>query len=175
MTDTPEKLSFGETVDRIHKALEALPEDQRKLAVGAVLGLLGIDAPKGAPTSLPPTPTESATPIVDIKSFKEQKEPKNAIQMACVAAFYFQELAPEADRKMSVTTADMQSAFRQAKFPLPTAARMLLPSAKKAGYFDSPGTGSYRLNAVGYNLVAYSLPLGEADTPKKKPWKKKVK
>ena len=40
---------------------------------------------------------------------------------------------------------------------------MTLTNAKNAGYFESVGEGKFKLNAVGYNLVAYSLPKSGSD------------
>jgi hypothetical protein len=34
-------------------------------------------------------------------------------------------------------------------------------NAKNAGYFESAGGGRYKLNTVGYNLVAHNLPRGQ--------------
>jgi hypothetical protein len=38
----------------------------------------------------------------------------------------------------------------------------VLPDAKGSGYFDSAARGEYKLNAVGYNLIAHSLPAKSA-------------
>ena len=80
--------------------------------------------------------------------------------MACVVAFYLQELAPEADRKEIINTSDLEKYFKQAGFKLPTKLPQVLVDAKGAGYFDVASRGEYKLNAVGYNLVAHSLPGG---------------
>lgn len=80
--------------------------------------------------------------------------------MACIVAFYLQEVAPEGEQKESVTTADLQKYFKQAQFALPGDIGQVLKNAKGAGYFDSPARGTYKLNAVGYNLVAHKLPSG---------------
>jgi hypothetical protein len=34
----------------------------------------------------------------------------------------------------------------------------VLIDAKASGYFESASRGEYKLNAVGYNLVAHNLP-----------------
>ncbi len=125
----------------------------------------------------PPSLTDKApTPgrLVDIKSFKQQKQPFSANEMAAVVAFYLSELAPNQERKASVEVGDMVRFFKQAGFPLPKHPRVLLANAKNAGYFDAAGDGRYRLNAVGYNLVAHNLPRGEGKgTPGSRPRKTK--
>lgn len=78
--------------------------------------------------------------------------------MACLVAYYLQEVAPEGERKDFINSADLEKYFKQANFKLPQRVQQVLPEAKSSGYFDSAGRGEYKLNAVGYNLVAHSLP-----------------
>ena len=78
--------------------------------------------------------------------------------MACLVAYYLQEVAPDAERKSTVTAGDLDKYFKQAGFKLPSRPGQVLIDAKGDGYFDSTGRGEYRLNAVGYNLVAHSMP-----------------
>jgi len=78
--------------------------------------------------------------------------------MACVVAFYLKELAADGERKDTVSAADLDRYFKQAQFKLPERMTQVLPDAKGSGYFDSAARGEYKLNAVGYNLVAHSLP-----------------
>jgi len=84
--------------------------------------------------------------------------------MAALVAYYLAELAGENERTPDVTAEDVLKYFKQAGFPLPKARAMLLPNAKNAGYFDSLGDGKYRLNPVGYNLVAHNLPRSGTDS-----------
>lgn len=83
--------------------------------------------------------------------------------MACIVAYYLQNIVPAEERKESIAAEDVDKYFRQASYPLPKAKRQLLINAKSSGYFDSAGRGAYKLNAVGYNLVAHSLPRGTKD------------
>jgi hypothetical protein len=98
-----------------------------------------------------------------IKEFKEQKNPRYAIEMAAVVAYYLQDLAPPKERKDTISTRDVETYFKIAEFKLPTKPQFTLPNAKAAGYFDAVGNGEYKLNAVGHNLVAHSLPRGKDD------------
>lgn len=173
---TKEKQTLGQAIDEIVASLEPLESAARATALGAVCAHLQIDfgpARSGTPTAptsagqpaLPITPPPVSTPPaaqVDIRSLKDSKTPKTARQMACVVAYYLQELAPEADRKETISTADLEKYFKQAGFKLPEKITQVLVDAKGAGYFDSAKRGEYKLNAVGYNLVAHNLPEGSA-------------
>jgi hypothetical protein len=92
--------------------------------------------------------------------------------MAAVVAYYLSELAPPGERTETIGTAEVQKYFKQAGYPLPKVPRVTLANAAQAGYFDSAGTGQFRLNPVGYNLVVHSLPRKAAiegtQTPKKR-------
>ena len=94
----------------------------------------------------------------DIRSLKTQKQPNSARQMACLVAYYLQDLAPEEERKNSITTADLEKYFKQANYKLPTKLEQVLVDSKKSGYFDSAARGEYKLTRVGYNLVTHSMP-----------------
>jgi hypothetical protein len=69
----------------------------------------------------------------------------------------FRKLAPTPDRKAEITKSDVERYFKAAGFNLPADATFTLNNAKNAGYLDSAGAGQYRLNPVGYNLVAHRM------------------
>jgi len=127
--------------------------------VGQSLGSLA----SNQPLQREPAPREPR-PFVgrDIRSLKDEKQPKSAIEMAALVAYYLSEVAAELDRSADVSTAELDKYFKQANFPLPGAIDKVLPNASQAGYFDSLGRGRYKLNPVGYNLVVHSLPAGSA-------------
>lgn len=168
------KLSLGQAIDQIIGALEGLEAGVRQTAVDAACAHLNIaigsvrpnpaseqQLPLQAPAAqVPPPKAEQAA--TDIRSLKEAKRPKSAREMACIVAYYLQEVAPEAERKDSVSTVDLEKYFKQAQFKLPADIGQVLKDAKGSGYFDSPGRGRYKLNAVGYNLVVHKLPSGQA-------------
>ena len=118
--------------------------------------------------------------VVDIRTLRDQKQPNSDMEMAAIAAYYINELAPEEERKDAIGTADIKKYFKQAGHPLPKGPQFTLVNAKAAGYFESAGHGKYKLNPVGYNLVAHGLPRAKGErTPisprKKRKNKKKVK
>jgi len=100
------------------------------------------------------------TLVADVRTLRDEKQPRSANEMAAVAAYYLAELAPEGDRTQTVTAADMEKYFKQAGHQLPRVIAQLLPHASAAGYFDQSERGRYRLNPVGYNLVTHGLPAG---------------
>jgi hypothetical protein len=80
--------------------------------------------------------------------------------MAALVAYFLANVVDEQERKERITTKDIDTYFKIAEFPLPTKTRFTLPNAKAAGYLDPVGSGQYKLNAVGYNLVVHSMPRG---------------
>ena len=103
--------------------------------------------------------------VVDIRSLRDQKQPSSDNEMAAIVAYYLCELAPEENRKDTIATKDIKKYFNQAGHELPLRPDLTLPNAKSAGYFESAGHGKYKLNPVGYNLVAYGLPRAKGESP----------
>jgi hypothetical protein len=160
------KPSLGQAIDQIIESLEPLELTARQTAIEAACSHLGLVVPfdKGTERANNGQRENDAgsfngRQVVDIRSLKDQKIPKNASQMACLVAYYLQELAPQHEQKQSINSADLLKYFKQAGFKLPKVMTQILPDAKSSGYFD-PGSakGEYILNAVGYNLVAHNLP-----------------
>ncbi len=173
MEKQPEsRKTLGQAIDEIVHALNSLDQETQVTAIRAACDHLKIRPPEGLGAKLPSSsgaetiqtgaPSVPSGPV-DIKSLKQQKQPSSANEMAALVAFYLSETAPEDDRKTAVEQEDMIKYFKQAGFPLPKVTKVLLTNAKNAGYFDAVGSGKYRLNAVGYNLVAYNLPRGQSE------------
>lgn len=136
------------------------------------VGLLpALEASPTVSTSLPPKPAvvTGLTPIIEatgkkghtIKSFIEEKDPKNDRQLAAVVAYYHAFEAPEEQRKNSITSQDIIEACRLAQKHRPKKSSQTLINAAHSGLLDkAEETGAYKLNAVGENLVAMALPGG---------------
>jgi len=146
--------------------LEPLEPDVRIAVLDYVLKRLNINLPASSGFVSPSLanlarsvsePTASP-PAIHIKTLKEQKQPKSAIEMAAIVAYYLSHIAPEKDRKEKITLKDLETQFKIADFKLPTKPQFTLANTKNAGYLDSAGGGAYKLNPVGYNLVVHSLP-----------------
>jgi hypothetical protein len=144
----------------------------RRLEPGAATGA-GAASAYPAASAAASAPVERTGRQTDIRTLKNEKSPRSANEMAALVAYYLSEAAPEPNRKQTINADDIKTYFKQAPFKLPSSAKMTLVNAKNAGYLEPAGEpGQYRLNPVGYNLVAHNLPAGEARmkrkaTPKK--------
>jgi hypothetical protein len=156
----------------ILQALKGLDGESIQRVLDYVFGRLSIAAPrhlKSATTIAPQSvPSADSSPVrrPSIRDLKEEKQPKSSNQMAALVAYYLSEIADAPERKEAVNNADIEKYFKQAKFKLPKSLSQTLLNATAAGYFDPTDRGLYRLNAVGYNLVAHGLPRGRS-TPAK--------
>lgn len=171
--------TLGRAIDEMISALSDLNEAERLNAIQTVSRhfSLAVESPVSLPSregseSAAPDDTTVTTKVIDIRAFKEEKRPSTANEMAAVVAYYLQELAPAEERKSEVDVSDMEVYFKQAGFRLPGVPRVILQNAKAAGYFTSAARGKFRLNPVGYNLVAHNLPRGEGPAPVRRPIKK---
>ncbi len=163
-----------QAIKEVLKALTPLSDKARASVLDYVVKRLdlpsaqivqGAGSGSGGPAAAPSTASESgpgAAAPIHIKTFKEQKKPRSANEMAAVVAYYLANLLPPGQRKGTINQRDVETHFKIAEFPLPQQVRVTLPNAKAAGYFDSAGDGEYRLNAVGHNLVAHAMPRGKA-------------
>jgi len=94
----------------------------------------------------------------DIQSFVKAKNPRSDVQFAATVAYYYQFVAPESERKTSISEGDLVDACRKVGRERPLKPYFTLSNAFQAGLLDRPGKGSFSLNAVGENLVALTLP-----------------
>lgn len=164
-------------INAIVTALAPLKEEQRLRALEYVLRRFNAVALQAAPVGAAPQAFQpSASPpqaaltssapgmMLDIRTLKETKQPKSANEMAALVAFYLSEVASPVERKLEIDRADIERYFKLANFKLTANAGMTLVNAKNAGYLDTgSGAGQYRLNPVGYNLVAHRMGSGEAE------------
>lgn len=168
-----------EALTTVVRALQPLSPPIRERVINSALMLLG-----GSPSFAAPQPriqpvisTTGAVQeprgtidqpegraITDIRTLKEDKQPRTATEMATLVAYYLAEIAPVGEGKDKIGSADITKYFKQANFKLPANAKMTLVHSKNAGYLDALGSGDYQLNPVGYNLVTHNLP-GKATTP----------
>lgn len=180
-----------EAIKVVLTALDALPPEARNRVVKYAITTLGIQFEDTVPASAknvgstggpqiaqPPDPRidqAQAQAQVHIKELTEKKKPRSANEMAAIVAFYLANSVAADHRKSEITTKDLETYFKIAGFPLPGQLKMTLTNAANAGYFDAVGNGSYKLNAIGYNLVVHSMPRGDANRPKIKQKRKIAK
>lgn len=158
-------------IQSVIAALQPLDEEARSRVLDYVFSRLAItvhstrqDAPAShmpagvTPVPVPPTGQVSPPKAKDVRTLKEEKQPRSANQMAALVAYYLADLVPADERKEAIATQDITKYFKQASFPLPENPRATLANAANAGYFDHAGGGLYKLNPVGHNLVVHGMP-----------------
>lgn len=166
-------------------ALSDLDKPTQELAIKFAAETLGLKVPATgtAPKSVasqhaveqhPPSgggPTHST----DIKQFTAAKSPRSDQQFAAVVAYFYRFEAPEDQRRETIDSAALVEAARLAGRRRPAKAIFTLNNAKNAGYLDRVGSGDFRINSVGENLVAMALPGGDKEQtkPQRKAAKKK--
>ncbi len=164
-----------EAVRVLVETLQPFTSDDRERIIRWAREKLGMVAPIGTPTieSNPATAAakQAATPDevapTDIKKFVAEKAPKSDVHFAATVAYYHQFLAPVGQRKDSITKQDLVEACRQVDRTRPKVPAQVLVNAYHDGIFDRGGTGHYKLNSVGENLVAMALP-GKGETKKQR-------
>ncbi len=143
----------------LHAHAPKLPETQ---------GSPGASQPYSEPHQLPRN-------APDIKTFIENKQPKSDIQFATATAYYYRFEAASDQRKESISADNLQDAARlvgRQRFAHPV---MTLNNAKNQGYLDLVSRGAYRVNNVGENLIAMTLPsTGEGQIKGKRAVKKRA-
>ena len=128
---TNAKKTLGSAIDDIVAALEALDEPSRTTAIRAAcehLGMTGPVAVSAAPSpGSVPSPLMDTGPaalpvvaeaIIDIRTFKERKQPTSAAEMACVVAYYLGTLASPSESKQEISSNDLEKYFKQAGYRL---------------------------------------------------------
>jgi hypothetical protein len=164
-------------IKAVADALQPLSDPARRHVIAYVAEALGIgtvpaDALPTAGADLVGEPSVTSeqdlshtAARLDIRSLREQKQPRSANEMATLVAYYVSELLPSDEQRPVVTAADIEKYFKQANFRLPGRVSQTLPDAARAGYFDAVDRGQYKLNPVGYNLVTHGMPSGGSDAP----------
>lgn len=158
---TPASTNEFDAAKVIVETLKGLDKQQQARAIKFACESLDMQAPAlgaashGGGASPQPAIT-SAPSATDIKQFTASKAPKSDQQFAAVVAYYHRFVAPEAERKDAITADDLQDAARKVGRRRPH--RITLNNAKNAGYLDTAERGSFKINTVGENLVAVTLP-----------------
>jgi hypothetical protein len=116
---------------------------------------------------------QSSGRTTDIKQFTTAKAPRSDQQFATVVAYFYRFEAPPEHRKETINAEVLSDAARLVVRKRPT--RFALTNAKNQGYLDSAGAGEYRINTVGENLVAITLPVAGGEKASRKPRKSAAK
>lgn len=154
--------------------LSAFDKEQQRRILRWVSESLALD------TGLPALPSQRAVPPalsdvstaaetadlrrpIDLKTFVERKSPKSDVQFAAVVAYYYQFEAPGGARQEAIDASILKEAARLAGRRRPPSAINTLHNAKQLGYLDSSDRGRFRLNSIGENLVAMTLPASQGE------------
>lgn len=164
--------------------LQGMKKEDQTLALQFAMQTLRLSAPipQSSPAPQPANPEgqqRSSAPLAgppsDIKQFTAAKAPQSDNQFTAVVAYYYAFEAPPSQRRDSIDAATMKEAARLASRKQVKDWNKTLNNATGAGYLDRAERGAFRLNAVGENLVAMTLPgtvWGKAKAAKKKGKKK---
>jgi hypothetical protein len=164
-----------EAAQKIVAELQGMTTEHQALALKFAMETLGLQLPtaraQGVQTpSHSPHTVQSATrddPALkrtDIKTFTAAKSPKSDQQFAAVVAYYYQFEAPADQRKDSIDATTMRDAARMAGRKQVKNWSLTLDNSKRSGYLDKAERGAFKLNAVGENLVAITLPGNAASS-----------
>ncbi|HUT53689.1 MAG TPA: hypothetical protein VM658_09875 [bacterium] len=94
----------------------------------------------------------------DIKTFVEEKRPKSDNQYSTVVAYYYRFEAPEDQRRETIDGDTLQESTRLSGWKRLTSPSVTLNKALQQGYLDRSERGQFKINTVGENLVAMTLP-----------------
>jgi hypothetical protein len=180
---TPPPAASGEEFEAgkiVFETLKPLSRERQERVLRWVAETLGITnpvstKPSAAPHSVPPpviepTPRIRQTPAADIRSFIAEKHPRSDIQFVTAIAHFYRFEAPEDQRRDAIDADFAQAATRLADWDRLANPLSTLNNAVTKGYLDRSARGEFRINTVGENLVARTLPGdGEAAPARRKP------
>jgi hypothetical protein len=154
-------------VDYVFRRLGIVPRPAGEDAVERVVAPI---AAASLPT--PPLPTHDRQPaepsslggVSDIRTLRDRKQPRNAVEMATLVGYYLAHAAPKDERADSFGSKELEKYCIQAGYPVPSTPRLVLFNGKKAGYLDAKSHGKYKINAVGFNLIEHSLPAASGQS-----------
>jgi len=180
-TNEPGRKSDFTAAEEIKGILQGRDKAEQERIIRWASESLGLAVtPGGSVSHGPPQPPQTeharhdgvARPK-DIKSFFLEKQPKSDNQFVAVVAYFYRFLTPETERKDSITSVDLQDAARLCRGAGLRQPSNALNMAVRQGYLDRAGRGAYKINAVGENLVAMTLPGGGGEANGQRPAKRK--
>ena len=129
----------------VSESLGMAPTDERpNAAVYSPTSDVGRSAIPGGPTN--------------IKSFIDYKDPKSDNQFAATVAYFYRFEAPQNERRETISPEKLQEAARLSGRKRLGDPGKTLRNAKDQGYLDIAARGEFKINSVGENLVAMTLP-----------------
>lgn len=115
MMSSSQNKTIGQVIDEIISAVESLDVSDRPIVMRAVSDRLktsGLSVSNDEMTTQPANLRSRSlvdhSEIMDIRKLKEQKDPKTAIEMACVVGYHLEAQALPAERKQEITSSDLE-------------------------------------------------------------------
>ena len=175
---TTEAADDFDAAKAIYEKLKDVPQERQEKILRWVCESLGIALPtryieKPLPPSAgdnqqPEGPPETEQQPIDIKSFIASKKPRNDMQFAAAVAYYYRFVPKPEERLETINAEGLQNASRQARGRAFHNPKATLNNAVASGFLDRADRGSFRINTVGENLVAMTLP-GDAKERAQRP------
>jgi len=110
--------------------------------------------------------------VKDLKSFVNEKNPSSDMQFAVTVAYYYKFEAPENERKDSINSDTLQDAARlSSRTRLRNPGQTLINTSFNGMLDKADEKGAYKINTVGENLVAMTLPQNSTSKKAVKPRK----
>jgi hypothetical protein len=183
----PKKRDNLEAARTVRDALRGFTSEEQQLILRWAAESLGIapvasapaprlmERPEPPPATLPapstPSKPKGQTPVKDVKTFVDEKNPQTDIHLAATIAYFYRFEAPEAERKEDIDAAFLRDALRLAGRPGQLVKpHQTLNNAHAKGLLDRNARGRFSINSVGENLVGMTLPM--KSTGKKAPKQK---
>jgi len=149
-----------------------------RVGLNSSASLVTTTVPQRQPTSV--DTGSGSTKFSSIKEFIDSEDPRKNTHFAAAVAYYYRFEASEENKKDTIGSGDLIEACRlsgRRRFKEPI---VVLNNTVLTGLLDRPGRGSFKINAVGENLVAMGLPAGSNSSvgkgqPRKRKRKKKTK
>jgi hypothetical protein len=158
---------------QVVEALKGLKPEEQQRAMRYAQERLGFASPPAPPPGDPSTRLTGS----DIATFIKAKNPSNDVQFAAAVAYYYAFDAPANLKKAEISGEDLQEAARLTSRKRLDRPITTLHNTVGRGYIDKGSTrGTFRINTVGENLVAMSLPTGAttaAERTTRRPARKK--
>ena len=163
-----QQLDDLEAVRTLVTTLEKFDKNEQERIIRWAREKLGLAVTQLHPVTPPQltqqhNPPSFQGPAKDLKSFVNEKNPTSDMQFAVTVAYYYKFEAPENERKDSINSETLQDAARlSSRTRLKNPGQTLINASFNGMLDKAEEKGAYKINTVGENLVAMTLPQNSA-------------